>query len=260
MRNPRDASRGGARVTGAPPLVLVAHGSRDPHSAATIRRLAAAMRTVADTDVRASFLDLSEPSTGEVLAALHDEGHRHVVAVPLLLGSAYHARVDLPELVTQTTARLPRLAVSVTDVLGCDPLLEATALDRLRESGAALDDPELGVVLAAVGSSHQRANTAVATLARRWSSRFACSVTPAFATAARPDVPSALAALRARGARRFAVASWFLAPGLLLNQVHRVAGDAAPDVRVAPPLGADPRVARVILNRYATAAELPIAC
>src|SRR5690606_186340 len=95
--------RHGARgpVTQAqPPLLIVAHGSRDPRSAATVRALAEVVRTQAEgRDVRVAFLDLSEPSVGDALAALHAEGHRHVVAVPLLLGHAYHARIDLPALV-----------------------------------------------------------------------------------------------------------------------------------------------------------------
>lgn len=247
-------------MSAAPPLVVVAHGSRDPRSAATVRALVNVVRAAApDVDARASFLDLSEPLVGDVLAGLHHEGHRHVVAVPLLLGSAYHARVDLPGIVADVAARLPRLRVSVSGVLGTDPLLEAVTLGRLRDAGAGLTDPTdpgLGVVLAAVGSSHAPANDAVAGLARRWAARHDCAVTPAFATATRPDVLSAIANLRARGARRFAVAPWFLAPGLLLDHVHDLAEQAAPGARMAAPLGADPRVAEVVLNRY-TAALTP---
>lgn len=237
---------------------MVAHGSRDPRSAATVRDLVGVLRGMApELDVRESFLDLSRPWTGDVLARLHGEGHRHVVAVPLLLGSAYHARVDLPAIVAGVTARLPHLHVTVADVLGPDPALRAVALDRLTEAGADLDDPELGLVLAAVGSSHAPANTVVEDLAREWQGRHGRPVTPAFASATQPDVPSALVALRARGARRFAVASWFLAPGLLPDRVARLAEQADRDVLIAAPLGADVRVADVVLRRYADALAAP---
>ncbi|MEU6646499.1 sirohydrochlorin chelatase [Saccharomonospora sp. NPDC046836] len=235
------------------PLVVVAHGSRDPRSAATVRALVDLVRATApETDARAAFLDLSEPPVGDVLAGLHAEGHQHVVVVPLLLGRAYHARVDLPGLVTAVTARLPRLEVSIAGVLGADPLLEAVAVDRLTDAGADLAAADLGVVLAAVGSSHAPANAVVARLARRWA-RHGCQVSPAFASATKPDVAAAVAKLRARGARRFAVASWFLAPGLLPDRVRAQAGQAAPGVLIAGPLGADARVAGVVLDRYAEA-------
>jgi sirohydrochlorin ferrochelatase len=238
-------------VTG-PPLVTVAHGSRDPRSAATIRALVERVRARAPrVEVRAAFLDLSEPSVPHVLRELHAAGHDHVVVTPLLLGSAYHARVDLPGLVDTVRSALPGLRVSISDVLGIDPLLEDVALDRLADSGAGLTDPGLGVVLAAVGSSNDPANQAVSALAARWRDRLGLPVIAAFASATTPDVPEAVAKLAAEGASRFAVASWFLAPGRLPDRIAALAREAArPDVPIAAPLALDPRVAGLVLRRY----------
>ncbi|WP_158896349.1 sirohydrochlorin chelatase [Amycolatopsis anabasis] len=238
-----------------PTLVAVAHGSRDPRSAATVRALTAAVRSAAPgLDVRTAFLDLSEPLVTDALSGLYAEGQREVVVVPLLLGSAYHARIDLPALVDGVLARSPRLRVSTSDVLGPDPLLSEVALDRLAATGADPTDPELGIVFAAVGSSNPEANAVVARLARRWRARLpVAAVAPAFASATKPDVPAAIAELRARGARRIAVASWFLAPGLLPDRIAALAREADPEVRLAAPLADDPRVADVILRRYAAA-------
>lgn len=181
------------------PLVAVAHGSRDPRSPAVVRALVDSVAAkLPGVEVRTSFLDLSEPSIADVLVRLHEEGHREAVVVPLLLGSAYHARVDLPGLVDEVTANHPLLTVSTSDVLGVDPVLESVALHRLAETGAELTDPRLGLVLAAVGSSNDAANAVVARMARRWQDRFGVPVAPAFASATQPDVPAAIARLRAR--------------------------------------------------------------
>jgi len=239
----------------AAPLVAVAHGSRDPRSAATVAALMDVVRGRAPgLDVRTAFLDLSAPRLPDVLSALHGEGHREVVVVPLLLGKAFHARVDLPSVVAETTARLPRLSVSVADVLGPDPQLGAAALRRLRAAGVLPGDPSVGVVLAAAGSSHRPANVAVSTVAGSWARLGFAGVEAAFASSATPDVPAAVAALRARGARRIAVASWFLAPGRLPDRVAALARAADPAAPIAAPLGADPEVADVVLDRYAAAA------
>jgi sirohydrochlorin ferrochelatase len=237
----------------APPLVAVAHGSRDPRSAATVAALLEVVRAKGfGLDVRAAFLDLSAPRLGDVLAALHGAGHDEAVVVPLLLGNAFHARVDVPALVAEATARLPRLSVSVAEVLGPDRRLEAVALRRLVAAGARPDDPRLGVVLAGAGSSHPPANAAVSTVARRWAARHPwAGALAAFAAATGPDVPTAIRQLRARGARRIAVASWFLAPGRLPDRVIDAAGSGA---LVADPLGADPELAELILDRYEAAA------
>ncbi|MFI9813625.1 sirohydrochlorin chelatase [Saccharothrix variisporea] len=230
-------------------LVAVAHGSRDPRSAATVHELLDVVRALRPSlDVRASFLDLSAPRLGDVLHAVRGDGHRSAVVVPLLLGKAFHARVDVPGAVAE--ARLPSLDVTIADVLGPSPLLESAALRRLASIGVRSHDRELGVVLAGAGSSHEPANAAVRAIAQRWASgaRWA-GVEAAFASMAAPDVPAAVERLKARGARRIAVASWFLAPGFLPDRVARL---AETDL-VATPLGADPEVAELVLHRYEAA-------
>jgi len=245
----------------APALVAVAHGSRDPRSAATIAALADEVRRQRpDLDVRLSFLDLSTPRLPDVLAAVAADGHRHVVVVPLLLGDAFHARVDVPGAVARAARRHPRLRLSVADVLGAAPgrerRLSEAALGRLARAAGPLDDPDLGVVLAATGSSRASANTAVHRLASYWAEANPWrGCLAAFATDVSPSVPEAVARLRAAGAVRIAVASWFLAPGLLPSRVERAALAADPGVRIAAPLGADASVAAVVVDRYQAAAH-----
>jgi sirohydrochlorin ferrochelatase len=236
----------------APTLVAVAHGSRDPRSAAGIRSLVNLVRAKApDLDVRTAFLDLSTPRLGDVLRGLIGE----VVVVPLLLGNAFHARVDIPALIAG--AQHPGLSVSVAGVLGPDTRLQSVALRRLFAAGARPDDPTLGVVLAAAGSSNASANAAVSTVARRWAARHPwAGAVAAFASATRPDLPTAIRSLHARGATRIAVASWFLAPGRLPDRIADLAG---PDTLVAAPLGPAPDLADVILDRYEAAALVRVA-
>lgn len=236
-----------------PPLVAIAHGSRDPRWADVAARLADVVRARRPTlDVRLAFLDLSAPRLPDVLSGLRRRrcaGEPCPVVVPLLLGHAYHAGVDVPAAVRRAQAHQPRRELSVADVLGPDPRLAGLARRRLAEAGADTADPDLGVVLAAAGSSDARATAAVAEVAAGWA-------TPAFATAASPGVSEAVTRLRSRGARRVAVASWFLAPGLLPDRVGAAARAADPSAILAAPLGADPLVADVVLDRYDAAVQL----
>jgi sirohydrochlorin ferrochelatase len=242
------------------PLVAVAHGSRDPRSAATVSALVDEVRRQRpELDVRLSFLDLSAPRLPDVLDGVAADGHRRAVVVPLLLGHAFHARVDVPGAVATAAARLPGLDIAISRVLGGHEGLSAAALRRLAAVAGPLDDPGLGVVLAAIGSSHAPANAAVADVVAEWTRRFGWhGGSPAFATTTAPTVRDAVAALRAGGARRVAVAQWILAPGLLPD---RIVGDAeAAGAPVTAPLGADPAVARAVLACYdARVAAIPAA-
>lgn len=234
------------------PLVAVAHGSRDPRSARTIHGLVDAVRALRpELDVRTAFLDLSAPRLGDVLDAVRGDGHQEAVVVPLLLGKAFHARVDVPAAVAEIQQRHPVFRVHVSDVLGPDQNLDRAAWRRLVQAGADPDDPDLGVVLAGAGSSHAPANQLVADVADRWAKRTAWTgAGAAFAAAAQPDVPEAVARLRAAGASRFAIGSWFLAPGLLPDRIIRQAGDCADDLVIAHPMGDDPNLAELIVRRY----------
>ncbi|MGH4011574.1 MAG: sirohydrochlorin chelatase [Pseudonocardiaceae bacterium] len=239
----------------APALVAVAHGSRDPRSAATISTLVDRVRWLRpDLDVRLAFLDHCTPRLDTVLATV-----ARAVVVPLLLGRAFHADVDVPSAVARAVAARPRLHVTVANVLGPDPRLEAAALCRLAEVGVSPNDPELGVVLAAAGSQQAPANSAVAAVAHRLAQRTHWQVAPAYACAAQPTVPDAIATLQAQGARRIAVASWFLAPGLLPDNVGRLAAIAHRHAALAAPLGADNGVATLIADRYDLALQQLVA-
>ncbi|MFD3706055.1 sirohydrochlorin chelatase [Nocardia sp. NPDC058658] len=273
------------RGGGGPALIAVAHGSRDPRSAAT---MAAVVDEVAaarpDSCVRLAFLDLSEPSVDEVVDELAAQGHVDVIVVPLLLGNAFHARVDLPALLADATRRHPHLRLTQAAVLGPDPLLISALADRVATArpapliasdfdllsgpGTASDsltpvpsglaplsvvtpasrssgDPLLGIAVAAVGSRDAAANRRTAVVARRLATLTGCPTEICFTTV-EPGVSRAVERLLTRGAERIVVAPWFLAPGLLTDRLVA----AAPEVVHADVVGAHAALVDVIWARY----------
>jgi CbiX len=69
-------------------ILLVAHGTRNPHGVRMIGDLAAAMAGTLDQTVRVAFVDVLGPAPDEVLRSLHDEP---TVLVPALLSSGYRS-------------------------------------------------------------------------------------------------------------------------------------------------------------------------
>ncbi|MFJ4651775.1 sirohydrochlorin chelatase [Nocardia sp. NPDC088792] len=236
---------------------------------AVVEQIAAARP---DLDVRLAFLDLSAPPVDQVMDAIAAEGHSHAVVVPLLLGSAFHARVDLPGLLDAAHTRHPRLHLTQADVLGTDARLINALRDRIhtaragvqtlppasliasanRNGGAPGAMPEssrsLGIAVAAVGSSSAAANARTAEVARRLTALTGWKTEICFATT-EPTVAEAVARLRARGAEEVLVAPWFLAPGLLTDRLIAT----TPDVVHADALGPHPALTDIALDRYHTA-------
>jgi sirohydrochlorin ferrochelatase len=226
-------------------LVLTAHGSKDPRSAANARAVAARLRRMRPgLDVRVAFCEQNAPNLIDVLTGLPD-CHQAVVT-PLLLASAYHARLDIPKQIARAAAHGVRQA----DVLGQDDRLVSVLRKRLADLGVSPLDHELGVLVVAIGSSNSAVNARTAQVASKLAAgtRWA-GATMAFATRPEPSVAEAANRLRRRrGARRLVIAPWFLAPGRITDRVWTYARDNG--IPMAPPLGAHRLVAEIVLDRY----------
>lgn len=219
-----------------PPLVGLAHGSRDPRAAVAIDELLAAVAALRPGLVVATaFLDLSQPDLTTAVVRL--DAARAVV-LPLLFAQAFHARVDVPEAVQAASAHSGTELIT-GEILGLGPEVLAALQEQARISRVR---PDQEILLLAVGTSDPAANEAVADLAQLWSSARPGPVRAVFATAS----PRASEALDEEWIAPPAVVSLFLAPGLLLDQVGRRAAERG--VSITEPLGV--AMAQAVLDRY----------
>lgn len=225
----------------APVLVLTAHGSADPRSAATVHAVADTIRRLRpEQQVAPAFCEQNSPNLVDVLRAVGDRA----VVTPLLLADAYHARVDIPAMIAESGVSAPQ-----ADVLGEDDQLLAVLRRRITEVGVSAQDSDVGVIVAAVGSSRAKANARTFTVATTlavgtgWA-----GATTAFATVPEPSLPQAVRRLQLRGARRIVIAPWFLAPGKITDRVADFA--ASQGIPMAAPLGSHRLVAETVLDRF----------
>jgi sirohydrochlorin ferrochelatase len=208
-----------------PVLLAVAHGTRSATGQAEIRGLVAEVaRRRPELDVRLGFVDVQQPRLGELVPQV-----RAAVVVPLLLSTGYHVRVDIAEAVAGT-------AIPVAPALGPDDVL----LDSMTRHLPAAD----AVVLAAAGSSDAAWRADIRELA----ARIPGGAQVGYAAGPQPRVAEVVAGLRARGARRIAIAAYLLADGLFYRSLHLAGADS-----VTPPLCHDPAIADLVLRRYESA-------
>ncbi|MFD7661560.1 sirohydrochlorin chelatase [Streptomyces sp. NPDC059788] len=227
-----------------PPLVAVAHGSRDPAALRTVTALLDRIRRLRPgLTVRLGHIELNAPLLPDTLAELSGPA----VAVPLLLARGQHAGRDIPA----ALAGAPHLTARLARPLGPHPLLAEALHARLEEAGARRPS---AVVLAAAGSRAPESAADTARTARLLSDRLGgVPVLPAYASApphggppGTPlSVPAALRVLAARGHHRPALAACFTAPGRFAAQCAAAAPGPA-----AAPLGDHPALARLVLHRY----------
>ncbi|WP_395310965.1 sirohydrochlorin chelatase [Mycobacterium sp. AMU20-3851] len=234
----------------SPVLVLTAHGSADPRSAVTTRAVADTIRRLRPgLDVVPAFCEQTAPNLVDVLREVGDRA----VVTPLLLADAFHARTDIPAMITASGVRARQ-----AEVLGEDDQLVAVLRRRIAEVGVAVDDSNVGVIVTAVGSSRPAANARTSTVApavavgTRWA-----GVTTAFATGPKPSLAAAAHRLHRLGADRIVIAPWFLAHGRITDRVADFA--ATHDIPIAAPLGSHRLVAETVLDRFDAALTLAAA-
>jgi sirohydrochlorin cobaltochelatase len=258
---------------GAPPVVLVAHGTRDPEGAnealAFAERLAE--RLGSGQRLVPCFLELTDPPILSTLGNLAEAGAREIVVLPLMLFGAGHVKNDVPAAIAVARARFPGLAIRYGAPFGVQPELLDVVDDRIAAvemAAPAFPRERTAILLVERGSSDPDANAQVYQLARMvWEGRRFGWVEPCFIGITRPSLDEGLARCVALGAERVIVLPYFLFTGVLARRVAEVVAryaDGVPgvDFRVAEHLGAHPRVLDLAARRVAEAlrGEVSMSC
>lgn len=248
-----------------PGVIVIGHGTADATGAEETRRTAALVAALLPaTPVELGFLELVAPSIEDAVTALVARGCRAVVAAPVLLFRAGHARRDVPEALAAAAAR-HGLAVRQAEPLGCHPAIVALARRRREEAlagRAAVAAAATRLVVLGRGSSDPRAVCQLCrlTLATTAGMAAAPPLHLGFAAAARPTLDEALAeAYAAAGVRRIVVQPHLLFSGHVEGQVDAALARGRarrPDIEWlrAARLGADPAVAAALVARAIDAA------
>lgn len=243
-----------------PPLLLAAHGTRDPAGVAAFQALAARVAGRAAQDgieVAGGFIELSAPPLRDAVTSLARPAPARIVAVPLILSAAGHAKGDIPAALAREHGRHPGVSFTYARTLGPHPLL----IDLLAQRIAAAGGDGAAVLLVGRGSTDPDANADVVKTARLlWEGRDYPLAETAFVSLARPDVTEGLERCRLLGAglpgaRRIVVARYFLFPGVLPDRVAEQAAryaEAHPelDIAVADVLGDCDELAALVCERY----------
>jgi len=237
-----------------PALLLVGHGSRSAAGVAEYWDFARVLADRApDVSLGCGFIELAEPDLDTAVDKLVADGARSVVAVPLVLLGAGHMKNDGPAAMARGRLRHPGVAFAYGRDLGIHPLVLAVAEERIKQAVGDGDPATTGVVLVSRGSSDPDANADLSKVARLLQdSRGLSIVEPAFVSLAPPDVATAIYRCRRLGAERVVVVPYFLFTGILVDRIAEQARAAG--ASVGAHLGADIRIADLVLERYREAA------
>ena len=250
-----------------PPLLLAAHGTTDQAGVDAFAALGERVGQLAAADgtrVAGGFIELSAPALREAVTGLAAASPGPIVAVPLMLSAAGHAKGDIPAALARERTRHPGASFTYARPLGP----HAALIDLLAARIAAAGTDQPAVLLVGRGSTDPDANADVVKTARLlWEGRDYPLAETAFVSLARPDVAEGLERCRLLGARRIVVARYFLFPGVLPDRVAEQAAAYAAvhpelDIRCTDVLGDCDEIAALVWERYreALAGDIRMNC
>ena len=262
----------GPRPTTPPALLLVGHGTRclpgEQQFQAFVARVTARLAR-RGVDATGGLIELAPPPVTDAASDLVARGHHDVIAVPLMLVAAGHAKGDIPAALDRETQRFPGLRYRYAAVLGPDPLVLAALTERLADALPAHERAGAYVVLVGRGSTDPDANSEVARAARLLfedATRRGAplgGVEPAFVSLADPGIPAALERCRLLGAKRVVVLPLFMFTGVLPRRIVSQAEQWAAQhreltVSCADVIGDCDLLAEAVEQRYLEAVAGPV--
>ena len=247
-------------------VVVIGHGTANPVGAAETKNIVAQVDAILpNIPVELGYLEVIEPTIEMAVERLAARGCKKIVALPILLFAAGHAKQDVPQALQEAVAR-QGLSVTQADPLGLHEQVISLARRRFYEAIEDLAPIEAGseaLLVIGRGSSDPTAShqlwgfvrSTYSSMVRVAKHRFAIS----FVAAAKPTMSEAVDQLMLEINGRPSVRRVVLHPHLLFhghveNQVEKYLEKARSQfpsvewVKVAR-LGAAPEVADALVDR-----------
>ncbi len=107
-------------------IVLFGHGARNAGYVEPFQRIREAMLARDPlARVEIGFLELSQPTLEDAIAALIGQGSQQIRIVPIFFAPGRHVLKDLPERAAAALERHPQLEIEISDAVGTIPAVIA---------------------------------------------------------------------------------------------------------------------------------------
>lgn len=244
------------------PLLLVGHGSRDPDGRQRLLDFAAHYQALdRSRPVIPCFLELTEPTIQDGVAACVAQGFTDISVLPILLFAARHNKFDVTNELDRARQQFPQVTFHYGRHFGITPEILALWRDRL----SLLDQPaynpqaiareETVLLFVGRGASDPDANGDVYKLARMvWEGSGYQTVETCFIGITHPRLDEGFRRARLYTPKRIIVLPYFLFTGVLVKKILRITAQEQstfPEIAVTclPEMGIHPYLLSILRRR-----------
>ncbi|WP_226578642.1 sirohydrochlorin chelatase [Halobacillus litoralis] len=232
-------------------VLYISHGSRKKEAASeAVQFLQSVHQKINSTDFEICFLELARPDVLEGVERLVKRGADQIVVQPVLLLSAGHYFKDIPDELAKAKSRYPDVHFYYGKPLGVQDRIVDVLVDRIHESGAALDE-DTHLLLVGRGSRHPDTKRSMETIADRLGEKTAHSnISVCYLAALDPRFDEGLQHSLQKSQKTVIVPYlWFT--GLLVDSIDRkveTARQNGHDVRVVHYLNDHPHMIEAVAD------------
>ncbi|MGD6816230.1 sirohydrochlorin chelatase [Metabacillus sp. 84] len=203
-------------------VLYICHGSRvEKARAEAVSFISKCMESVDAPIQEICFLELSEPDILSGFEACIKKGAESIAAVPVLLLTAAHAKLDIPEELEKAGALYPEIPVTYGKPIGVQGDMAEAVLEQLRPLPK---DEDVRVLLTGRGSSDPDVKRDLGIIAKGIAERAeGVNISPCYLTAAEPSFSDMLSRIDDFPEKNIYIVPYLLFTGLLMKGIEKEA-------------------------------------
>ncbi|GMB09260.1 sirohydrochlorin chelatase [Thermolongibacillus altinsuensis] len=218
-------------------ILYICHGSRTKKGYDEAKRFIESFTPFVNVPIQQScFLELCEPSILTGIQNCIVKGATTIIAVPILLLAAAHAKQDIPEQLAKAKEQFPDLTIIYGEPFGVQPKI----IDALSEQVHAQSD---AILLVGRGSSDLEAQQNFQTVGHLLEQKMEIPVQTCYLAAAQPTFLEALQNMTLSSSKHITIIPYLLFFGQLIAKMERTIDSFRNDHQVfvlGEPIGRHP--------------------
>ncbi|CAH0152671.1 Sirohydrochlorin ferrochelatase [Peribacillus sp. Bi96] len=202
-------------------ILYICHGSRVKEaSAQAIDFIKVCMEAQPNAIQEYCFLEMETPTIEEAYERCVQQGATRIIAIPVLLLTAVHAKYDIPVILNKMKQRYPNVVLKYGRPIGVSDKMVDILVERLEETNEKVTEDSL-VLLVGRGSSDPDVKRDLGQLADLLRSRLPKSkVEECYLTAASPSFAEALDIAENSQSNQVFIIPYLLFTGILMQSIQ----------------------------------------
>lgn len=235
-------------------ILYICHGSRVKQAAdEAVAFIHKVMQKVDAPIQEIGFLELAEPSISESFERCVEQGATTIIAVPILLLTAAHAKEDIPAELAQLQARNPEIEIKLGSPIGVHEKMINILLERINETSIPIKQNAM-VLLVGRGSSDPDVKIDLTMIGKLLEQKSVMKqVEVCFLSAAEPSFEQGLERTKQVEVEQVFVIPYLFFTGILMKKIektiHKTSRGNGPDYILCDYLGYHPIIEEILYDQ-----------